>query len=494
MSIAVANAEKFLERIFYRAVSDANFCKLVQKEGIDFEHWPRRFDKARQFGSILKTSTHNVAVAKTGISVPDGFWETTPIGLEDVKIGYIESLDTCLGVDIANEIKMNPGAFKEIFKNYQKNNQITRKMMRVAELIENGVKEIEHCLTNKQGLVAFKGWDNLSEIIEGFNPGRITIVTAPTGFGKTNLGISLFMAAADSGYNCVFFNMEMSPIDIAKRILQARAYIERHEFRTPAYLPKLVQNEVASWAVKNSNSWVSDGSSLSLAEIADNIVKITSEQDLSVVFIDYDQKIEAHGKDEEWKFIQKAVQYLEEIAKLQNIHIILFSQANEDGLPRASLRAMQPASAVIYFCQDEDGDFILRFLKTGSAQQIKGLNYIMKNNSQESLNQELSSLSQILMENQMHLSISREEVKKHLQILANKENVDRSNLRATRQALSLWVEMVIRNNKLDDLDLMESIVNDTITMEWGKGSKVTFDRDKILVVAHDPLGEKLELT
>ena len=71
------------------------------------------------------------------------------------------------------------------------------------------------------------------------------------------------------------------------------------------------------------------------------------------------------------------VEVLEEIAKREAVHVILFAQTNEDadGAPIASKRSIHPVSAVMHFTR-ENGNTIIKFNKNRFGPTDKKIKFI----------------------------------------------------------------------------------------------------------------------
>ena len=81
------------------------------------------------------------------------------------------------------------------------------------------------------------------------------------------------------------------------------------------------------------------------------------------VIVDYDQKIISKNSDEEWKSVLKTVEMLEECTKQTNAHILVLSQGDDEGQPKASKRSKQPASAVLHLGKNDDNEWFIRTTK-----------------------------------------------------------------------------------------------------------------------------------
>mgnify|MGYP002147657745 CR=1 FL=1 len=82
----------------------------------------------------------------------------------------------------------------------------------------------------------------MSETISGFNVGRVTIITAHSGFGKSNLALNILKNAMKSDLKSIFINMEMELFDITKRFLQSEYSMRQSEFERSEYISKITKN------------------------------------------------------------------------------------------------------------------------------------------------------------------------------------------------------------------------------------------------------------
>lgn len=68
----------------------------------------------------------------------------------------------------------------------------------------------------------------LDDAISGFDKGRLYIVGARTGIGKTTLAVNFSWAAVDAGHATAFFTVEMSEHEIAEKFLSRIGGIDGH--------------------------------------------------------------------------------------------------------------------------------------------------------------------------------------------------------------------------------------------------------------------------
>lgn len=365
-----------LDQIFLQAITDEEYFKGLEKIEVSFADWPSSFLEAKIFQETAKAKTHRVAAVQCKTEVPDEFFAKETLTLEDTKSLYREALDFLLGQELAKQIMLSPSNFRSLIDRYNKSATAIAGMFRLPEIVEAYAVEQERKIQSGSEIVVIKNFEILSEVIDGFQPGRVSIFTAPTGFGKTNLGLNLFIGATESNLKTLYVNMEMSPEDMGKRIVQAKSGATKAMLSGKNYLQVFSDSDIAGWAVEKSEWWVTDGRSMTWTEIDRRVGQLKREQGLQFVVVDYDQKVISLSKEEEWKSLQRMVEQAEETAKRETVHVCIFSQSNEEGVPRASIRAMQPA-AVVGFFHKEENEFKIKFLKNrfGPTDRDLILNY-----------------------------------------------------------------------------------------------------------------------
>lgn len=357
--------KKFLMNIFMQAYVDESFFDLIKKIGLDFSKWPKNpcFDVPKKFWSTANVKSYNAALIEFSIEVPDTAFQER-ISETEIKIYYEKYLNFLLAKDLVKEISHDPEQAHKLCKDFLENKTTTTKYFNLESEIKNFVFDYEEKSQLGQIEVVLSMFPLLSKTISGFNPGRVSILTAYSGFGKTNFGINFLVAAMQDGKNCLYINMEMDPSDMVKRTLQATCKISSSEFKNGNYISAITNG--AQSLINAKNNYFTDGSALSLVQINQIILEIKRKQNLHFLIVDYDQKLvmNDYGIEQEWMAVKKAVETLEEIAKREVVHVLLFAQTNEEsqGMPIASRRAIQPASSVIQFTKENDIP-VLKFLK-----------------------------------------------------------------------------------------------------------------------------------
>lgn len=368
----------FLKQIFFQSYLNENFYHSCLKLRIDFNHWPEypALSIAKKFFNTAKDKSYNSALIEINFNVPENAYKEI-ISEEEIKIFYADYLNYLRALELVKKLKTKPEEAISICTEFLDKKISTAKKINLQQAIGSFVEENEKKLLSGSNNVLLKEFPALSETVGGFNPGRVSIITAYTGFGKTNFGVNFLRAALNDKRNSIYINMEMDTTDMTKRFLQSFCRLRSRDFEKNDYIGKIAL--IGNIEDSLSKSWITDGSAMSISEISQMVSETKRNQVLDFVIVDYDQKIIVESNlREEWQYVKKAVEMLEALAKKENVHIVLFAQTNEEsaGAPIASRRSMQPASSVIQFSKDGE-KIVLKFIKNrhGATNNKIELNY-----------------------------------------------------------------------------------------------------------------------
>lgn len=140
--------------------------------------------------------------------------------------------------------------------------------------------------------------DQLDRIIGGFRPGELVIITAETGSGKTLLAQQTRARSCRDGFHSLFCNGEMLAPHLKRRELAAAADVAPIKMRREDLLTsddRRALIEAAAHECKKCR--ILDGE-LELSRIRRAARKMKKQVGLDCLILDYDELIEAPGKDE----------------------------------------------------------------------------------------------------------------------------------------------------------------------------------------------------
>lgn len=344
---------EFLNNIAYLFLLDEDFQKTADLAGINWNQLPE-FDAVKivkKYLALRGVNAHRVAISEMRDDV--SFLEMTKLDLQ--KIGSDEE-------QIAAQLKkyFKAHQYKTLAENILKHPEKAESLLQdfdVSRISSVSVKSVSDFLPEKheeflkkqkegKDRVLIPGFKDLSEMIGGFNYGRIIMILGETGFGKTNFALNLLVKAATK-YKCLFVNMEMPLEDISNRLV---VLTTKRTFKELYSGQVSLAEATGDLPFYGNNLKFTEGYSLSLQSI-EALMRKEKQNGLDFVVIDYDQKIDlAFSRNiPEWKLLQSAIQHIENVAKELKVCVILLAQVNRDGVVSASHRSTFTAHTVLNF-------------------------------------------------------------------------------------------------------------------------------------------------
>lgn len=189
----------------------------------------------------------------------------------------------------------------------------------------------------EQGLPTFQALDPL---IGGLKKGEMIIVAARPGMGKTTICLNLAAkAATEHNATVAFFTLEMTPVQVASRMLFAKAKVSQEKTKNGKELSdedftKLAE---AMEAISRSNLYIDDTSMITVAEIRGKVKKLKREKGLDLVVVDYIGLMQASSSQlnqSRQQQISEISRQLKGLAKELEVPVIVISQLN-----RASVKS-----------------------------------------------------------------------------------------------------------------------------------------------------------
>lgn len=234
--------------------------------------------------------------------------------------------------------------------------------------------------------------------LRGLHPGNLVIVAARPSQGKSCLGLTMAMAAAESTkLPALFFSLEMSAEELNLRELTMRAQVDgwrlTHGKLRDSEYPRVAQ---AIEGLRSGNVHLIDSPALTVGKIRVLARRARASVGLSLVVVDYLQLLddERHGGDSRTEAVGDISRSLKILARELNVPIVALSQLNRkpeerpDRRPRlADLRESgsleQDADVVlllyrpsVYFpgkpeCPDELAEIIIAKQRNGPTGTVE---------------------------------------------------------------------------------------------------------------------------
>jgi hypothetical protein len=371
--------ENYFLNILSGVIFNEETEKRLEHMGVDFHAWPSSPIKtiAIDFLNLRESKGRPIAVRTMAMRIEDlvgrGEIPIEPIShdYDLFKAEYDQKLATWTGILIADQLRQSPEDWERVISQFKRSGSTSVVGYNLVEYINGTLQRYAEKSKDGQIKVVVPNWGYLSDAIGGFNPNRVNILVAQTGVGKTLWALNLALDAIEI-FPVLFFNMEMNLDDFAARAIQSRAGVTVDDWNSGKIESVFAKSLPLIDDIGSKNKFiVTDGRALSLNKLIATIYQEHEKNKIKMVFVDYDQKIMMPGFDEEWRALLKGLMALEEVAKDLDLNIWVLAQGDEKGDPKASKRAMQPASAILHLEKTKgDSLFVLtakknRFGKNG---------------------------------------------------------------------------------------------------------------------------------
>ncbi len=263
-------------------------------------------------------------------------------------------------------------------------NNMSRSVDNMHDVVTEAITEIEKASQNKTGISGVPtGFSALDRITAGWQNSDMIVIAARPAMGKTAFVLSMARnIAVDYNMGVAIFSLEMSSVQLVKRLISAEARIPAEKLRKGDLADHEFQ-QLHSRISKLSTApiFIDDTPGLSVFDLRAKCrrLKMDPKKNLSIVIIDYLQLMSAGGsskggnREQEISTISRSIK---EIAKELNVPVIALSQLSRSveqrgGDKRPILSDLRESGAIeqdadivsfIYrpeyygFIQDEDGN------------------------------------------------------------------------------------------------------------------------------------------
>ncbi len=214
---------------------------------------------------------------------------------------------------------------------------------RVKELLWPAMERIEALQRGGGGVTGVpSGFRDLDEYTSGFQPSELIIIAARPSMGKTAfvLNIAQSAAIASQGHEPVptaFFSLEMSKESLVQRMLTSEAHVDAQDLRRGRLrdddFPRLAR---AAGILQHAPIFIDDTPGMTLLEMRSKARRLSAENGLGLVIVDYLQLIQGGANSENrQQEISQISRGLKALAKELSVPVVALSQLSRAPEQRA---------------------------------------------------------------------------------------------------------------------------------------------------------------
>jgi replicative DNA helicase len=206
------------------------------------------------------------------------------------------------------------------------------------------------------------GFYELDDMLGGFQPGQLIILAARPSMGKTAFALNICDHAAVENKTCTLFvSLEMGRVELAERLLWARARVDGSRLRTGHNLGtrELTLLGKAYNEFSQSPIFIDDTPARDVLQITASARRLKMRNNLGMIVLDYIQLVDSEdSRDSRQEQIAKISRRLKALARSLKIPVIALSQLNravenrEDRRPR--MADLRESGAI-----EQDADIVL---------------------------------------------------------------------------------------------------------------------------------------
>ncbi|MBX6312722.1 MAG: replicative DNA helicase [Isosphaeraceae bacterium] len=241
--------------------------------------------------------------------------------------------------------------------------QVTGDTVALAEVVTQAMARISARAETRHPVTGLAtGFFELDDLTSGLHPAQLIILAARPSMGKTAFALNLCEhIAVEQRQGVLFVSLEMGQLELAERLLCARARVDGHKLRTGKSMGnrELQMLGKAYEHLHASPLFIDDTPTRSVLQIAANARRLKLRHGIGLVVVDYIQLIDAEEtRDSRQEQIAKISRRLKTLARELQVPVIALSQLNravenrEDRRPR--MADLRESGAI-----EQDADLVL---------------------------------------------------------------------------------------------------------------------------------------
>jgi replicative DNA helicase len=234
-----------------------------------------------------------------------------------------------------------------------------REASHVAAVLEGVMDRVDAIRRGEPGNGAIETpWAGINATTGGLRLSELTVVAARPSKGKTAIALNMAKHAASLGHQCLFFSLEMSKPELAKRLVTMHNAVDWQD---------ISQGEIERWegslkdavpAISSLPIWIDDSGRMNLKTMSIMARRRFDHKEGGVIFFDYLQKLPADRRIPRHEQLGEYMGEFKNIAKDLNVAVVVLVQlsrdAEEETIPRRLHRYLKDSGSI-----EQEADVIL---------------------------------------------------------------------------------------------------------------------------------------
>ena len=246
--------------------------------------------------------------------------------------------------DTVDVFELLNSAETKLFKIGEKN--MSKQVVAMKSVVREAIEEIEKARTNADGISGVpSGFHDLDKVTAGWQKSDMIVLAARPGMGKTAFILSMARnTAIDHKMGVAIFSLEMSSVQLVKRLIASEARIDSVKLRKGELEDHEFQ-QMHSRIVNLSSApiFIDDTPGLSIIDFRAKCRRLKAQHNVELIIIDYLQLMSAKdgkgygNREQEISTISRSIK---EIAKELNVPIIALAQLSRAVESRSDKRPL----------------------------------------------------------------------------------------------------------------------------------------------------------
>jgi replicative DNA helicase len=243
-------------------------------------------------------------------------------------------------------------------------NNMGKQVQKMQSVVREAIEEIEKAAQNSDGISGVPtGFFELDKLTSGWQRSDMIVLAARPGMGKTAFVLSMARnTAVDYGKPVALFSLEMSSVQLVKRLIASESRIHAEKLRKGNLREdEFQQLHTRITKLSTAPIFIDDTPGLSVFDLRAKCRRLKMEHKIELVVIDYLQLMSAKegkgggNREQEISTISRSIK---EIAKELNVPIIALSQLSRSveqrgGDKRPVLSDLRESGAI-----EQDADIV----------------------------------------------------------------------------------------------------------------------------------------